>query len=273
MVDLSVEDGTRRFVSLGRASLLTLRGAAPLAGLSLLRHIAERTSLSDRPPVAVGGEASLALLAQDTLQAGYQSMGAGDLYQPVSGRLSGMTPFSAAAGAMPIIHDENVSASILVGDFGVEAALLADVAERQNAFLLGASTDIASQAALFASAEELLIGEELFATECVSRLWGLTRREFNGSGYFTLVDHPGAFGGCGFEISRIDLMRYIAAAIAIVAGLIVLIGYFVPALAGVQGILLNWAIILAGVAALVGVFNLISGARRQSPPPRKGEPL
>ncbi len=53
-------------------------------------------------------------------------------------------------------------------------------------------------------------------------------------------------------------MRYIAVAIAIIAGLIVLIGYFVPALAGVQGILLNWAIILAGVAALVGVFNLIS---------------
>ena len=53
-------------------------------------------------------------------------------------------------------------------------------------------------------------------------------------------------------------MRYIAVAIAIVAGLIVLIGYFVPALAGVQSVLLNWAIILAGVAALVGVFNLIS---------------
>ena len=53
-------------------------------------------------------------------------------------------------------------------------------------------------------------------------------------------------------------MRYIAVAIAIIAGMIVLIGYFVPALAGVQGILLNWAIILAGVAALVGVFNLIS---------------
>ena len=53
-------------------------------------------------------------------------------------------------------------------------------------------------------------------------------------------------------------MRYIAVAIAIVAGLIVLVGYFVPALAGVQDVLLNWAIILAGVAALVGVFNLIS---------------
>ena len=52
-------------------------------------------------------------------------------------------------------------------------------------------------------------------------------------------------------------MRYIAVAIAIVAGWIVLIGYFVPALAGVQGVLLNWAIILAGVAAMVGVLSLI----------------
>jgi hypothetical protein len=162
-IDLSVEDGTRLFVSLGRASLLTARGGAPLAGLGLLRRIAERASLSDRPPVAVSGESTLALLSQDTLQAGYRAMGAGDLYQPTSGRLSGMTPFSAAAGAMPIIRDENVSAGMLVGDFGVEAALLADVAERENTFLLGASSDISSQAALFASAQEPLIGEELFA--------------------------------------------------------------------------------------------------------------
>jgi amino acid transporter len=53
-------------------------------------------------------------------------------------------------------------------------------------------------------------------------------------------------------------MRYLAVAIAIAAGLMVLIGYFVPALAVVQSVLLNWAIILAGMAALVGVFNLIS---------------
>lgn len=75
-----------------------------------------------------------------------------------------MTPFSSAAGAMPILRDENVSASILIGHFGVEAALLAEAAERENVFLLGASDDLSSQAALYASASEALIGEELFAT-------------------------------------------------------------------------------------------------------------
>ncbi len=53
-------------------------------------------------------------------------------------------------------------------------------------------------------------------------------------------------------------MRYVAVVLAVLAGLIILIGYFVPALADIQNIILNWAIILAGAAALVGVFNLIS---------------
>ncbi len=163
LVGLSVEDGTRLFVGLGRASLLTPRGAAPLAGLAMLRHLAERTSQSDRPPIAGAGEPSLAMLAQDTLQAGYQAAGAGELYQPTSGRLLGMTPFSAAAGGMPLMRSETVSTSLLVGDFGAEAALLAESAERENVVTVGGTGDLTGQAALFASAGEALIGEELFA--------------------------------------------------------------------------------------------------------------
>jgi len=50
----------------------------------------------------------------------------------------------------------------------------------------------------------------------------------------------------------------IAIAIAIAAGVLILGGYFFPALASVQTLLLNWTIILAGAATLVGVFNLIA---------------
>jgi hypothetical protein len=53
-------------------------------------------------------------------------------------------------------------------------------------------------------------------------------------------------------------MRVFTAAIAIAAGILILGGYFFPALIGVQTLLLNWAIILTGVAALAGIFNLIS---------------
>ena len=53
-------------------------------------------------------------------------------------------------------------------------------------------------------------------------------------------------------------MRVFTAVIAIAAGILILGGYFLPALEGMQTLLLNWAIILTGVAALVGIFNLIS---------------
>ena len=52
-------------------------------------------------------------------------------------------------------------------------------------------------------------------------------------------------------------MRVVYAVFAISAGILILGGYFFPSFMGVQTLLLNWAIILTGAAALVGFFNLI----------------
>jgi hypothetical protein len=162
-VGLSVEDGTRLLIALGGPRLLTRNGGSSLAGLAALREVSQKAAAGDRPPVAVAGEASLALLAQDTLQAGYQAAGAGEYYQPVAGRLVGLTPFSTAAGTIPILDEEQVSAAALIGHFGPEAALLSEAAERSNVLLVGSTGDPAGQAALYASAPQVLIGEELFA--------------------------------------------------------------------------------------------------------------
>ena len=160
---LSVEDGSRLLLALGGTSLLSRHAAAALAGLGLLREVTQKASVSDRPPVAVSGDAVLALLSQDSLQAGYRSIGAVEYYDPSTGRLAGLTPFSSAAATMTMLRDEHVSTAVLIGRFGPEAALIADSAARSGATLLGASADPAAQAALFATASEALIGEELFA--------------------------------------------------------------------------------------------------------------
>jgi hypothetical protein len=161
---LSMEDGTRLHISLGRGSLLDAHGGSALAGLAMLRHIAERTSVSDKPSIASAGDAALGLLAQDTLQAGYQAAGVEELYVPSTGRVTGLSPFGFAAGAMHIAQDENVSANIMVGHFGSEAALLAEASDRESVVMIGASDDLTGQAVLFANTQDALIGEELFAT-------------------------------------------------------------------------------------------------------------
>jgi len=167
-VGISVEDGTRLHISLGRGGLQTSDGAPALAGLAMLRHLSEQTSVSDKPPVVTSGAADLAILTRDTLQAGYKAAGAEEIYNPATGRLTGLTPFSFAAGTIPSMRDENVSTNLLIGHFGPEVALMTDAAERTNSPTVAATVDPAAQAVLYASVDEPLIGEELFAAGAYS---------------------------------------------------------------------------------------------------------
>jgi len=50
-----------------------------------------------------------------------------------------------------------------MGDFGAESALLVEAAERENSDLIAASDNISAQSVFYASSEDPLIGEELFA--------------------------------------------------------------------------------------------------------------
>lgn len=162
-VGRAVEDGTRLHISIGRGNLFTTRGGSALAGLAMLRRLSEQTSLSDNPPIVTSGDASLAILSQDTLQSGYHAAGADDQYRFTTGRLTGLTPFAFAAGTIPVTRDENVSTNIVLGDLGAESALLVEAADREDTDLIAASDNLSAQSVLYASSQDPLIGEELFA--------------------------------------------------------------------------------------------------------------
>ncbi len=162
-IGLAVEKGTRLHISLGKGSLTEPVAAASLVGLSTLERIATISSVSDRPPLATSGDGGLAILSQDTLKAAYRISNALELYEPDRGRLTGPTPFSYIAGALPTTDTENVTAHVLVGNFGPEVGLLSEAAEQDGAFVLAASDSLSAQAVLYASAAEPLIGEEVYA--------------------------------------------------------------------------------------------------------------
>ncbi len=65
----------------------------------------------------------------------------------------------------------------------------------------------------------------------------------------------------------------LAAAIAIAVGSIVLAGYFFPLqlLKDVQALLIGWGVILTGVAALVGIFNLVGVHWRKMSAPTESD--
>lgn len=162
-VGLSVEEGTRLHISLGRGGLLGLPGASALIGLTTLERSAHAASMSDRPPVATSGDGLLTILSQDTLRGAYKDLGVEHEFNPNNGQLSGLTPFGYAAGVLSTIHDEHVTANVLTGHFGAEVALLTEAGERSDSLTIGGSENLSAQAVLYATARDALIGEELFA--------------------------------------------------------------------------------------------------------------
>lgn len=162
-VGLAVEAGQRLHLSLGSGGVQGLRGVSALVGLSMLQRIARAASISDRPPVATSGEATLAILTQDSLRSAYHAVGADTQFDPLSGQITGLTPFSYAVGTLPILYDQHVSATVLAGHFGAEVALMTDASERNGSLTLAGSDNLPAQAVLFATAQEPLIGEELYA--------------------------------------------------------------------------------------------------------------
>lgn len=162
-IGLAVEAGKRMHITLGWGGLIDLKGASALVGLTILERITRLASISDRPPVATSGDGVLGILSQDTLSGTYKAVGAGFQYDPTSGRVTGLTPVSYAAGAMPVIYDEQVSATVLAGHFGSEAALITDAAERNDSLSVAGSDSITATSVFIAAAQEPVIGEELFA--------------------------------------------------------------------------------------------------------------
>lgn len=162
-VGLAVEAGRRMHISIGRGSAAGLQSGSAYVGLTMLERCARAASISDCPPVATSGDSVLTILSQDTLRSTYRNLGADARFDPTTGRLSGLTPMAYAAGVMPVIHDEQISANILAGHFGAEVALLTEASERSGSLTVAGSDSLIAQAVLYAGAEEPLIGEELYA--------------------------------------------------------------------------------------------------------------
>jgi hypothetical protein len=161
-VGLSVESGNRLHLSVGRGDLVSTQSSVAFVGLSALARIARATAVSDRPPVATSGDAGITILAQDTLRNASRQYG-GE-YDPMSGRLAGLTPYSYAAGTLSIIHDEDVSTNVLLGNFGSEVALINEAGERSGSMTLAGTDNVVAQSVIYASAQEPLIGEETYAS-------------------------------------------------------------------------------------------------------------
>jgi len=162
-IELSVEDGSGVHIGLGRGDITSPQAASAFVGLSMLKEITSEISSGDTLPTASTGNGTLAILAQDTLRVKYESMGKLDQYSLDYATVAGLTPFSYAAGTMPIVIKDETSNLILTGNVGTEVGIITSASERGNTLMLAGSDNLTGQAMIYALADEPIIGEELFA--------------------------------------------------------------------------------------------------------------
>jgi hypothetical protein len=162
-VGMSIEDGTRIHVSMGNASLTQPASSSAFVSLKALKDIGELSSNSDNPPVATSGDGALSLLSRDVLHEAACKTNTLDLYQPENAGLAGITPLTNVAGALQMIADPEVKTNVLIGNFGSEAGFLSTASQEKGSLTVAASDSLTAQAVFFATVEQPLIGEELFA--------------------------------------------------------------------------------------------------------------
>lgn len=164
-IGLGVESGGRLHISIGWGGLLGIPGVGSLIGLSMGRRVAKIASMSDNPPIISSGEGATAVLARDTMQAAYRDLNQQDKFDSTLGRMSGATPFSYAAGTLPVIYDEKVTSTIVGGHLGSEVGLISDATQRTGGVSLTGSDNLPAQAVMFGTTHEALIGEDFYAVD------------------------------------------------------------------------------------------------------------
>jgi hypothetical protein len=161
----AIESGRKLHVSLGQASLIGAANPTSMAAVHVLDFLAKDGCASGTPPLTSVGDGTLLPLAQDSLRQAHKASGRIKEYRAnMTQFLAADTdPYAYAGGIATILQQGEASSNLLVGRFGAELAIPAEIAARKNMEQVIGTDDPTALAVATAVTDNVLIGEELFA--------------------------------------------------------------------------------------------------------------
>ncbi|NDJ35798.1 MAG: hypothetical protein GYB64_14150 [Chloroflexi bacterium] len=160
----AVESGGRVHTSTGPNSIVNEDTGTTVAALAILDVVTTDATISDQQPIATTADATALPIISDTLYRAYTRSGASGKYDTTSARLIAFDSTTLVGGLTVMVPDDDLQANLLVGSFGSEVALAAEAGQRHGISQTIGSDRVEGQAAAYASAEHILIGEELFVS-------------------------------------------------------------------------------------------------------------
>lgn len=163
LVGRAVELGRTLHISLGVGSMANQTAADSLAGLSVLNFFGEQSADTGVPPTISMADPTVMLFAQNVIRSVHpdRSTGAAEAARHV--RWIAPQPAAYAAGVMNILDSDEVDGNVMVGKFGDEYLLMGETAARHRMSHIGGTSDPNTLPFIYASAQETLLGEEIYA--------------------------------------------------------------------------------------------------------------
>lgn len=161
----AIESGRQLHVSLGQGSLIGAANPTSIAAVHVLDYLAADGCASGTPPLTTVGDGTLLPLAQDCLRKAHEDAGRQKDYHPTMAQFLAphTAPFAYAGGIAAVLQRGESGSNVLVGRFGSELAIPAEVAARKNMVQVIGTDDPSALAVATAVTENVLVGEELFA--------------------------------------------------------------------------------------------------------------
>lgn len=169
LVGRSAETGRPLHVSVGVAGVGGSATAETWAGLTILRELADAAANCDTPLLVTVSDPTVLPIAQDLLSRAYARSGNPDGYDPTQVQLIAPEPMAYAAGVSGILDRESLTANVMIGSFGDEYLLIGETGARRGVRQIVGTADPRTLPLVYASADETLIGEEMFAGGAYTR--------------------------------------------------------------------------------------------------------
>jgi hypothetical protein len=164
LVARSAETGQPLHVSVGVGGVGGPTTAETWAGLTLFGQLADEAVARGASLVVTVADATVLPIAQDILQRAYDRYGFPEGYDPDQVRFVAPQPTAYAMGVMGVLERESLAGNVMVGSFGDEYLLIGETGARQGVHQIVGTTNPQTLPLVYASADETLIGEEVFAT-------------------------------------------------------------------------------------------------------------
>jgi hypothetical protein len=159
----AIETGRTLHLSVGVGGMADRTTADSLAGLSVLNYLTRQAAETGVAPIVSMADPTLMLFAQNAIREayGHNQSDAQEAYRHV--RWIAPQPAAYAAGVMSLLRLEDAEANVMVGNFGDEYLLMGETAAWHEIDHIGGASDPNTLPFIYASAQETLFGEEIYA--------------------------------------------------------------------------------------------------------------